>query len=130
MGVEGVTFEGVPTGIKSYFSSCGKLAAILIVLSKLPSHASSSMNCTSLLIMNFLVIGLYNFYAFDSSLYPTNMHFSPLLSNFLLNSSQLPQAIRQDRNSVANRYANCPPPSSFPSFSFITIFESNLTLNH
>jgi hypothetical protein len=86
MGVEGVTFEGVPTSIKSYFSSCGKLVAILIVLSKLPSHASSSMNCTSLLIMNFFVIGLHNLYAFYSTLYPTNMHFSPLLFNFILNS--------------------------------------------
>jgi hypothetical protein len=88
MGVEGFTLEGVPTSIKSYFYSCGKLATILIVLSKLPPHASSSMNCTSLLIMTFLVIGLYNLYAFDSTLYPTNINFYPLLSNFILNSSR------------------------------------------
>ena len=58
IGVEGVTVDELLATINSSLSSCGMHALTLIVFSKLPSHASSSMNYTYLLIMTFLVNGL------------------------------------------------------------------------
>lgn len=57
ISVRRVTNEELLVAVNSSLSACGMLAFTLIVFSKIPSHASSSMNCTSLLMITFLVNG-------------------------------------------------------------------------
>lgn len=47
-------------------------------------HREPSWNTTFLLSMTLQVSGLYNLYSLDSKQYPTSMHFSDLLSSFLM----------------------------------------------
>ena len=54
----GDTMEELFSAINSSLSSCEIHVFTFIVFSKLPSQDSSSMNCTSLLIITFLVDGL------------------------------------------------------------------------
>lgn len=58
MGVEGVIFVRLFVGKETSLSSWGILADILTIFFILWSHVSFYTNCTSLLIINFLIVGL------------------------------------------------------------------------
>jgi len=75
-----------PCAIYSSISSStwGIVAPIVIVFPMIPSYPSPYLNSTSFFIIAFFVIGLYNSYALDWSLYLRKMDFSLLSSNFLL----------------------------------------------